>query len=466
MHTQYDGKGIAYTSLFVESTITKWKLPPWTDDERKDLNKIILDKMPAHFNIGHLVVGGSDTGTLRQVPGGDEQAVEGPPRHVGPSQPESSQLIDITGDKMTMLDEAYTEPEPHFAQILKVTRSRRSRSIPKAENNDPNAVWDKAQTGVTRTGNKVKAKMMAIRSRFVPDRIDAQVGDELTIHVTNVEQTRDMIHGLGIIEHDMNVVIDPGETKTFHLKPTSPASFRSTAPTSARRSTRRCRAISSSQTPGSSCQARITAHPRPEFGTAGPSRAQPAAHPRSGHGKPGSAAPARRQPRHHKRLRGRRKPAAVFTFMQAKIGSALQWEFRFLHKPLNFWSRLFLLAAAVTIVAALFFPLWKMHLVAPQYSDGLDLYIFSYKIEGGGFNGQHLVEINNLNHYIGMKPIAAGGLHGDALDAFRLRTHHSADPALNRVRRNEQRGRSFRALFLLRHLLHRLVLVPALRIRA
>ena len=46
-----------------------------------------------------------------------------------------------------------------------------------------------------------------------------------------------------------------------------------------------------------------------------------------------------------------------------------------------------------------------MHLVAPQYSDGLDLFIYSYKIDGGGLNGQHLVEINNLNHYIGMKPI-------------------------------------------------------------
>ena len=66
---------------------------------------------------------------------------------------------------------------------------------------------------------------------------------------------------------------------------------------------------------------------------------------------------------------------------------------------------MFLLAAALTIGISIFFPLWKMHLVAPQYSDGLDLYIYSYKIEGGGFNGQHLSEINNLNHYIGMKPI-------------------------------------------------------------
>ena len=91
--------------------------------------------------------------------------------------------------------------------------------------------------------------------------------------------------------------------------------------------------------------------------------------------------------------------------MRGKISNLLGWEFRFLHKPLNLWSRLLLLAAAVTIAVSIFFPLWKMHLVAPQYSDGLDLFIYSYKIVGGGLNGQHLVEINNLNHYIGMAPI-------------------------------------------------------------
>ena len=91
--------------------------------------------------------------------------------------------------------------------------------------------------------------------------------------------------------------------------------------------------------------------------------------------------------------------------MAQRVSNLLRREFQFLHQPLNLWSRLLLLAAAITIAVSLFFPLWKMHLVAPQYADGLDLYIFSYKIQGGGLNGQHLNEINNLNHYIGMKPI-------------------------------------------------------------
>ena len=93
--------------------------------------------------------------------------------------------------------------------------------------------------------------------------------------------------------------------------------------------------------------------------------------------------------------------------MIKRFGELLRREPRFLAIPLNLKSRVLLLLAAVTIATALFFPLWKMHLVAPQYSDGLDLYIYSYKIQGGGLNGQHLAEINNLNHYIGMKAIQA-----------------------------------------------------------
>ena len=46
--------------------------------------------------------------------------------------------------------------------------------------------------------------------------------------------------------------------------------------------------------------------------------------------------------------------------MAGGVSGLLRREFRFLHKPLNIWSRLLLVAAAVTIGASLFFPLWKI----------------------------------------------------------------------------------------------------------
>ncbi len=67
-------------------------------------------------------------------------------------------------------------------------------------------------------------------------------------------------------------------------------------------------------------------------------------------------------------------------------------------------GRLLLVAGAVLLAVAIFLPLWQIHLVAPQYPDGLNLYIHSYTLDAGN-EGQDLTEINNLNHYIGMAPI-------------------------------------------------------------
>jgi len=83
----------------------------------------------------------------------------------------------------------------------------------------------------------------------------------------------------------------------------------------------------------------------------------------------------------------------------------LKREYEFLHKPLNPRSRLVLVLAALAVGMSVLFPLWKLHLVAPQYAEGLRLDIYAWKIQGGGLNGNDLTEINNLNHYIGMKPI-------------------------------------------------------------
>ncbi len=77
----------------------------------------------------------------------------------------------------------------------------------------------------------------------------------------------------------------------------------------------------------------------------------------------------------------------------------------FLRRPPTVGARVLLVAAAVALGAALFLPLWEIRLVAPQYQEGLTLRIFAYKLAAGN-GGQDLHEINNLNHYIGMRPLA------------------------------------------------------------
>ncbi|HEY8654524.1 MAG TPA: hypothetical protein VIL87_15755, partial [Dermatophilaceae bacterium] len=59
LHTQYDGKGNAYTSLFIDSAIAKWTLGPKSGVTEKPFT--FVEKIPVHYNIGHLAIPGGDT---------------------------------------------------------------------------------------------------------------------------------------------------------------------------------------------------------------------------------------------------------------------------------------------------------------------------------------------------------------------------------------------------------------------
>jgi uncharacterized membrane protein len=70
---------------------------------------------------------------------------------------------------------------------------------------------------------------------------------------------------------------------------------------------------------------------------------------------------------------------------------------------LSLRSRLCLGAAAVLLLGMFAFPLWRVSLAAPQYPEGLGMEIGIRTITG--FTPNDLGNINNLNHYIGMKRI-------------------------------------------------------------
>ncbi len=215
LHTQFDDQGYAYTSLFVESAVAKWKLGPFEGHD----SALVVAKVPVHFSVGHIVVAGGDT----RHPFGKwlismNKLSKGRHLNVGPSQPESSELIDITGTGMTTLYEAYTEPEPHFAQLVRADVIKPIEVYPKAENRDPNAIWAASDAKITRRGKIVEAKLYAIRSYFSPGAIEVQQGDSVILHITNAEQERDMLHGFGLANYNINLVMDPGETKTVAFR--------------------------------------------------------------------------------------------------------------------------------------------------------------------------------------------------------------------------------------------------------
>lgn len=88
---------------------------------------------------------------------------------------------------------------------------------------------------------------------------------------------------------------------------------------------------------------------------------------------------------------------------------SMEQFYAFIDRPLFGWSRVVLLLLVIPLVLSFLTPLWRISMTAPQYPDGLYMDIYSYKLEGGN-DGQHITEINTLNHYIGMHPIDRNSL--------------------------------------------------------
>src|SRR5512147_114334 len=195
LHTQFGPDGFAYTSLFVDSAIAKWKLGTWE----------VVDKVPMSYSIGHLCAAEGDTAHPQgKYLVGLNKLSHGRHLSVGPSQPESSQLVDISEEKMKLLYDAFTEPEPHYAQMVKADKLHPIEVYPKEENKHPLAIWD--------------VKAVEVRSTITPTDFELKEGDEVTIALTNIEQTTDELHGFGLLDYNINIVCDPGETKVVTFK--------------------------------------------------------------------------------------------------------------------------------------------------------------------------------------------------------------------------------------------------------
>jgi hypothetical protein len=78
--------------------------------------------------------------------------------------------------------------------------------------------------------------------------------------------------------------------------------------------------------------------------------------------------------------------------------------YEFLSRPLKPASRVVLAVLAIPLALSFTQPLWRISMEAPQYPNGLTMDIYAYTVEGGN-NGQHIQEINTLNHYIGMRTL-------------------------------------------------------------
>ncbi len=214
LHTEFDNDGNAYTTFFISSEVVKWKVGTWE----------VLDRIPTYYSVGHLM-----------IPGGDSKKPDGKylvalnkitkDRYLptGPEMNHSAQLYDISGDKMKLLLDFPTIGEPHYAQGIAASKVKPNskKFYPIEENEHPYAALGEKQTRVEREGNIVHVYMTSIRSHFAPDNIEGiKVGDEVFVHLTNLEQDFDVPHGLAIQgAQNAELLVMPGQTETMYWKP-------------------------------------------------------------------------------------------------------------------------------------------------------------------------------------------------------------------------------------------------------
>ena len=219
LHTQFDDKGNAYTSLFLDSMVAKWKLGG--DDPAA---YTVLNKVPVQYNIGHLVAAEGDTVSPdgKYLIALNKWAVD---RFlpVGPLLPQNEQLIDISGDQMKVIyDMAMGVGEPHYAQMIKADKIHAVNTYPEV-GWDP-ITWQKSEFAtlpgeerIERNGSEVEVFMTSVRSHLTPDRVEIKEGDHVIWHITNIETAHDATHGFQLNGHNISLSLEPGETASFEF---------------------------------------------------------------------------------------------------------------------------------------------------------------------------------------------------------------------------------------------------------
>lgn len=213
LHTQFDDKGMAYTTMFISSEVVKWD--PNTGE--------VLDRVPVQYSPGHSVAAEGDTVS----PDGKylvslNKLAKDSYLSVGPSHPESMQLIDISG-KMEVIQSAPVDPEPHYGQMIKADKIKTINVYPKDESN-PDAVYNQKDARIVRKGNEVHVYGIAMRSKFIfdakakrPDVIEVNEGDKVFVHLTNIDRDEDITHGFAINKYNINIEVQPGQTNTVEF---------------------------------------------------------------------------------------------------------------------------------------------------------------------------------------------------------------------------------------------------------
>ncbi|CAN5711709.1 TAT-dependent nitrous-oxide reductase [soil metagenome] len=225
LHTAFDGRGNAFTTLFLDSQVVKWNVEKAIKFHAGDKTaKYVVDRLDVQYQPGHLNASQSET----MAADGKYLAVgckfsKDRFLPVGPLHAENEQLIDISGEKMVLLADHPVRGEPHDFIIFKrdLVRPKQVYSLDEF----PLAIKDPKESGVFRDGKKVTVKLTSQAPSFSMREFKLKKGDEVTLILTNLDKIEDLTHGLAIPKYNIQFIVNPLETASVSFIADKPGVF-------------------------------------------------------------------------------------------------------------------------------------------------------------------------------------------------------------------------------------------------